>query len=110
MVRMSFLLPSEYTQLSQLPTPRNPNVTLSQLPGRVMAVMQFSGWCDETTVATKSRELQEAVERDAELTAVEGAKVQLARYNPPFTIPFLRTNEVMLPVEWKPAATAPVPT
>lgn len=91
--RMHFVMPSEYT-LETLPRPNNPAVTLREIPATHYAVIRFSGLAGENKVAAKTAELEAWLER----RGIEPlGNPQLARYNPPWTLPFLRRNEVMIP-------------
>lgn len=90
--RMYFVMPSQYT-LSTLPTPNNPEVTLRELPASRMAVLRFSGLAGEEKTTTKTAELL-AWLKSKSITPI--GTPELARYNPPWTLPFLRRNEVMV--------------
>lgn len=90
--RMHFVMPSQYT-LETLPKPNNPAVTLREVPQSNYAVIRFSGLAGEDKVATKTAELMAWLERKG-ISPV--GKPELARYNPPWTLPFLRRNEVMV--------------
>jgi hypothetical protein len=90
--RMHFVMPRQYT-LYTLPKPNNPAVTLREVPKSTYAVIRFSGLAGEDKVATKTAELM------AWLASKGIAPIgtpELARYNPPWTLPFLRRNEVMV--------------
>lgn len=90
--RIHFVMPSQYT-LETLPRPVNPAVALRAVPGRRYAVVVFSGLAGAEKVQTKTDELL-AWLRQRGLQARGAA--QLARYNPPWTLPFFRRNEVMV--------------
>lgn len=90
--RMYFVMPSQYT-LSTLPKPNNTAVTLCQLPETRIAVLRFSGLAGEEKTATKTAELL-AWLKSKNITPT--GTPELARYNPPWTLPFLRRNEVMV--------------
>ena len=90
--RMYFVMPSQYT-LSTLPTPNNPAVTLRELPSTRMAVIRFSGLAGEEKTAKQTAELMAWLKRK---NIVPIGEPELARYNPPWTLPFLRRNEVMV--------------
>jgi hypothetical protein len=93
--RVHFVMPSEYT-LDTLPRPNNPAVTLREVPAHNYAVIRFSGLAGENKVAAKAVELKAWLEgRGIEPLG----NPQLARYNPPWTLPFLRRNEVMIPYQ-----------
>lgn len=90
--RMYFVMPSQYT-LSTLPTPNNPDVTLREMPEAKMAVVRFSDLAGEEKIATKTAELMAWLK--SKNIAPKG-EPELARYNPPWSLPFLRRNEVMV--------------
>jgi hypothetical protein len=90
--RMHFVMPSQYT-LESLPRPNNPAVTLREVPQGNYAVIRFSGLAGEDKVAAKTAELMAWL--DGKGISPNG-KPELARYNPPWTLPFFRRNEVMV--------------
>ena len=91
---ISFVMPKRFT-LETLPRPKDPRVTLREEPGRLMAVLRYSGGWGETRYRNHEAQLLEAV-RAAGLTPI-GEPIY-ARYNSPFSLPFLRRNEVMVKV------------
>ncbi|MGJ8619265.1 MAG: SOUL family heme-binding protein [Methylophilaceae bacterium] len=90
--RMHFVMPSQYT-METLPKPNNPAIALREIPTQRYAVIQFSWFAGEEKVTKKTSEL---------LAWMKGKNIlpigspELARYNPPWTPPFLRRNEVMV--------------
>lgn len=95
-VTMQFLLPSKYTKAEEAPRPTDERVVIRELPERKFGVVKFSGVTSEKAVREKAEGLKVALEKDG--FTIKGPFV-LARYNPPWTLPPLRTNEVMFPVE-----------
>jgi hypothetical protein len=95
---LSFVMPSGYT-LDTLPEPLNPQVRLREEPAKLMAVRGYSGRWTQANYREHESQLLAAVER-AELTPI-GVPVY-ARYNSPFSLWFLRRNEVMVEVEPSP--------
>lgn len=93
--RVYFVMPSQYT-LQTLPKPNNPKVIIKQIPGQKFAVIGFSGLVGEEKMNKKQTELYEWIARK-KLKALSDP--ELARYNPPWTLPFLRRNELMVEVE-----------
>jgi len=91
---ISFVMPERFT-LKTVPRPNDPRVTLREVPGRLVAVLRYSGGWGESRYRTHEAKLLEAV-RAAGLTPI-GEPVY-ARYNSPFSLPFLRRNEVMVEV------------
>jgi hypothetical protein len=90
-----FTMPSSYT-LETLPEPNNANVRLLTTPAGRLAVIRFSGWAWPADVVAKTAELSAWMER-RHLRPTGSAS--LAQYNPPWTLWFLRRNEVMIPIE-----------
>jgi len=90
--RLNFVMPSQFT-LDTLPAPNNPKVVLREVPSRKVAVLTFSGLASERKTAGKVKELL-AWMAGKQLRPL--ADYELARYNPPWTLPFLRRNEVMM--------------
>jgi effector-binding domain-containing protein len=92
---VTFMMPTNIT-LATAPEPTDPNVHLRAIPAQRMAVVRYSG--------TWSRKRYEAnLERlrtwmTANQLQPVGEPVW-ARYNPPFTLWFLRRNEILLKVE-----------
>jgi effector-binding domain-containing protein len=89
---VSFTMPSSYT-LETLPAPDDPLITLRQVPARRMAAVRYSGFWSEGNYRDNLKELQEWV-RSQGLTAT-GEPVW-ARYDPPWTLWFLRRNEILI--------------
>jgi hypothetical protein len=89
-----FTMPSKYT-MATLPRPVNPDVRLIEVPGQRMAVVQFTGFTGDNTLKEKETALRAfAAQKGLKLT---GAPIY-ARYDPPWTVPFMRRNEVMIAI------------
>lgn len=93
--RMHFVMPSAYT-LETLPRPRDDRVRLRVIPAQRMAVVRFSGVAGEDKVLERTNELLDWLRTEGLNPA---GPSQLARYDPPWTLPFLRRNEVMVPFD-----------
>ena len=89
-----FTMPSAYS-IETLPEPDDPKVHLRVLPPARFAVLQFSGLARQDDVSAKTAEL-EKLAKTHHLRAIGPAS--LAQYNPPWTLWFMRRNEVMIPV------------
>ena len=92
---MSFMLPSQYT-LETAPQPTDPRVYVREVPARLMAVKRFSGRWTESNYTKQEARLVQYV-NDNNLNAL--GEVERAAYNGPFTLPFMRRNEVMMAVD-----------
>ena len=90
----SFVMPSEYT-MATLPKPLNPLVTIRELPAQRRAAITFSGFYNEAKVLEKTKALEEWIK--SKQWQVIG-NPQFARYNPPWSIPFMRRNEILITV------------
>ena len=89
---VSFVMPAEYT-MESIPRPINPQVQLRQIPAVKKAVIGFTGFYNEKKVAEKTLELEQWMKvRNLQSSGVPN----FARYNPPWTLPFMRRNEVMI--------------
>jgi len=93
--RVYFVMPSQYT-LQTLPKPNNPQVSIKLIPAQKFAVVLFSGLVGEEKMTMKQTELNQWIERK-KFKALSNP--EFARYNPPWTLPFLRRNELMVEVE-----------
>lgn len=95
--RVQFTMPSQYTMQS-LPKPNNPDITITELPVQTYGVIKFSGLAGSNKVAEKTEALQSWMQ--GQNLKIIGMP-ELARYNPPWTLPFMRRNEVMIRYEQK---------
>ena len=89
---VSFVMPAEYT-METIPKPINTQVQLRQIPAIKKAVISFSGFYNSQKVADKTLELKEWMNA-RNLKGV--GEPNFARYNPPWTLPFMRRNEVLI--------------
>lgn len=98
MKKMAFILPAEYDSMDKIPKPTNPEVKITEIPGAKGAVHTFSGTCDNAKAKTKVQELIDQLKNDGveidEKAAME--KFETWQFNPPFTIPMFRKNEVWI--------------
>jgi hypothetical protein len=90
-----FFMPTEHT-LDTLPTPNDERVRLVEVPAETVAVLRFSGVASPKAVATRTEELL----ADLRAAGIEpdGDPVTWF-YDPPWTIPFRRRNEVAVNVD-----------
>ncbi len=92
--RVRFIMPSRYT-LDTLPKPNDPAVALKALAPKRFAVIRFSGGSDADNLAHHQAMLEDFL-RAQNLRPVAGATY--AFYNPPWTLPILRRNEVLIEI------------
>merc|ERR1719409_2289385 len=88
---MQFILPSEMG--TQAPRPSDSRLWLEARNSKIMAVHTFSGsWGEEKAVETKDWILEKL--GGTQYRPTEPLQWEVYRYNPPWTISMLRTNEV----------------
>lgn len=93
--KVRFVMPKKYS-FETLPKPNSKDVILIPLPARRFAVIRFSGLADNESIKLHTDELEAYIVAE-KLNPIGGTV--LAFYNPPWTIPFLRRNEVMIEVD-----------
>lgn len=91
---IAFTMPAGYT-MQTLPAPANPDVKLIEQPARTMAVYSFSGLASDADMANARRVLMQKVTSAGLKPRGEAV---FAFYDPPWTLAFLRRNEVMIEV------------
>jgi hypothetical protein len=93
--RVHFVMPSQYT-LANIPQPKNADVKLREIPGKIFAVNSYTGLNTQARVQSKTDELSAWVlaQKMKPLSSP-----QLSRYDPPWTLPMFRRNEIMIEIE-----------
>ena len=97
-VRVTFMMPAGST-IASLPVPDHPGVILQEVPARLVAVRRFTGFAGDSTFRAERRLLLDGL---SALGLQPVSEPELARYDPPWTIPFLRRNEVTVEVRASP--------
>ena len=92
--RVGFFMPARYTQ-TNLPRPRDPRITIREVPATEVAVLRFSGLPTPEAVAEATASLR-AVLTGSEWVANGEAGAWF--YDPPWTVPGLRRSEAWVPV------------
>mgnify|MGYP003751714673 CR=1 FL=1 len=93
--RYAFVLPASYS-IDTAPIPTNPEVSVSVVPRKRVAVIRYSGSWSDHAMREKSKSLGNWI---AANNLEPLAAARSARYDPPWTISFLRRNEVMIDVK-----------
>ena len=94
-VRMRFFLPADLT-LATAPVPNDPQVHLLEIPAQTLAVHSFTGGTSDAAVARAANRLATVLAASA--WQPSGAAVAYF-YDPPWTLPPLRRNEVVIQVD-----------
>jgi hypothetical protein len=87
-----FIMPQGYT-LDTLPIPNDSKVKLVTLEPTRVAVVKFSGLAKEPDIIEHTQQLKQFM---LEQKLVAAGSETLARYDPPWTLWFLRRNEIMI--------------
>ena len=90
--QISFVMPSEYT-IETLPSPTNKLITIRTEDSRDFFTITFSGMNSDQNL----KENQNILMRYLEINNISTSKNPIyAFYNPPWTLPFLRRNEILI--------------
>ena len=92
---MAFVLPNNYT-LATAPIPNDSAIKLVEMPSKKLAVLSYTGVISEQSIKEKSIELQSWLTQQ-KYTMINPA--QSAAYDPPWTLPFLRRNEIHIEIK-----------
>lgn len=92
--KVQFIMPSEYS-METIPKPNNDKVNLKEVPAQKFLAIQFSGRTSESNVAEHMAKLEEYIKQNDIKTI---AAPVYAFYNPPWTLPFLRRNEILVQI------------
>lgn len=92
--RYRFVLPQSYS-LDSAPRPLNPEVTLAEIPARRVAALRYTG---RSTAAKQTEQAQALDTWIMSQGLVSQSQPRWAGYNPPWTLPWFRRNEVLIDV------------
>jgi len=92
---MAFVLPAGYS-LSTAPIPNDKTVIIKELPARKVAVIEYTGSLCESGIEKNTDTLSTWLNQQS-IKALSPARS--AAYDPPWTLPFLRHNEIHVDIE-----------
>ena len=76
-----------------MPIPNNESIKFEEVPARHVAVLPYSWYTNEARVNKKKEQLLGMLKKqNIEVLA----QPQNARYNPPWTVPFMIRNEILV--------------
>ena len=93
--QISFVMPSKYN-MDSLPVPNNNRVRLKEILTKKFVVIEFSGSNSNENVIEHENQLMNFIEAN-QINIIGSPKY--AFYNAPWTLPFLRRNEVMIEIK-----------
>lgn len=94
---MTFSMPSKFT-LDSLPIPDDKRITIERVAPKFVAAYTYTGFWNESKNQRKGEELLNWLGKNNRYTVI--SRPMFAGYNPPWTLPFFRRNEML--VELKP--------
>ena len=89
-----FVMEDKYDK-ETLPLPKDSRVQIREVPRRQMAALRYSGRINEANFLRHASRLEKLLEMD---DYVSRGEPQAAVYNGPFTLPFMRRNEVLMEI------------
>jgi effector-binding domain-containing protein len=89
--KVRFVMPKQWT-MATLPQPIDPDIRLIEIPSERRAVIRFSGFRWASLLAEKTADLSAYIAAEGHVPVGEPV---YAFYDPPWTLPFLRRNEIM---------------
>ena len=92
--QISFVMPSKYS-METLPEPKNDRVRLKEIMTKKFVVIKFSGTNSNENVTEHENQLMKYIESN-QIKIIDSPKY--AFYNAPWTLPFMRRNEVMIEI------------
>lgn len=92
---IAFVMPPGF-RFEDLPQPTSPKIVLREIPRHKVAAVTFSGYAKEEVIKEKTERLLAALQKDG---LVARAVPTTALYNPPWTPPFMRRNEILVEIE-----------
>jgi len=92
---ISFFMPHNYT-IKTLPKPEDERIKIKEKKGKIFAVYRFSLYPSDKRLERKKEKFKAMLKRD---NIKPKSEIILARYNPPFILPFLMRNELLVEVK-----------
>lgn len=89
--KLSFVLPSKYT-LENVPKPKDKRIKIHKQETSKRIVLRFSGFSSDANLSKNKQKLDKYIKENNIIVKSEAI---YAFYNAPFTLPFLRRNEIM---------------
>jgi DNA gyrase inhibitor GyrI len=89
---VSFIAPATYT-METIPIPKDLRIRIRQVPPFTAAALRYGGWTDPEKIGRKTEELRTLLARDGRTPVPPFLSAQ---YNPPWTIPPFRRNEIIV--------------
>jgi hypothetical protein len=97
---MQFMLPAKYDSMDKVPKPTNPKIHVKELPAAVGVAHRYAGSFSPDRSTKMALGLAKQLKEDGIDLSEEHvlSQYQFWGYNPPFTLPMFRRNEVWIPL------------
>jgi effector-binding domain-containing protein len=93
---MEFVVPNDFS-MNHIPVPKNDNLKIKHYDEHVVCSITFKGVTSKRNVDKQTKKVKDWLkEKDLD----EIGRFRLARYNPPFSLPYLRRNEVLIEIDF----------
>lgn len=94
--KIRFVMPAKYTA-QNLPRPLDPRVKVHEIPAKKFATIRFSGLSTQENIDKNLLLLKDFIKNRG---ISSDATPIYAFYNPPWTLPFLRRNEIWIEINY----------
>ncbi len=94
---MTFSMPLKYKTLNELPKPMDERIQILERPAGTFAVMSYTWLTNQERNQEKAIELIEWLDREGKYEAISNPFY--AGYDPPWTLPFFRRQEMLVEVK-----------
>lgn len=91
----AFVMPRKYT-METIPKPLDKDIVLKEIPGGMVASIRYSGLHSEKNIAGYAEKLNKWIVQNGYRPV---SRPRAATFDPPWTLPFLRRNEVHIDIE-----------
>ncbi|MFC1534615.1 heme-binding protein [Thermodesulfobacteriota bacterium] len=95
---MTFMMPSAY-KMEDLPIPKDKRISFATVPAKYNAALRYTWFGRKSRNDRKAKELQEWLTGIKEYEPMSSSVY--AGYDPPWTLPFFRRNEMMIEIKRK---------
>lgn len=93
--RMAFVMPAGY-RLDTLPIPLDDSILLTEIPAKKVATIRYNGSLNEERIAIHSQKLLTWL---AQQSLKPLSAFRSAAYDPPWTLPIMRRNEIHVDIQ-----------
>ena len=93
---MSFVMPEKF-DTDKLPTPNDKSISIQQSKPVYVASIRFGGYASDAKIKLNKEKLEQIL-KDKNIQMI--GEYSFLGYNAPFQF-FGRTNEIIIPIEWK---------